>query len=156
MADKRDYYEVLGLQKGASVFEMADVNFLFVSPLNPKHILAYGLLNQALKGISASVFVLFMGQTLHSLWGISLGGLLLLFGGYVLALVLFQLLSICIYMYVKGRERMKVAVTVVCALFLVPVVLAIAQREGMAELAAWLSENTSAYARFILTGEITE
>lgn len=38
-------------------------------------------------------------------------------------------------------------------MFDVPLVLSIANREGMRDLTAWLLENTPAYCRFILTGE---
>ena len=35
-----------GLKSGATFFKMSDVNLLFVSPVSPKTILAYGLIKQ--------------------------------------------------------------------------------------------------------------
>lgn len=41
-------------------------------------------------------------------------------------------------------------------MFNVPMVLHIANREGMYDLVVWLLENKPAYCRFILTGETEE
>ncbi|MDL2219815.1 putative ABC exporter domain-containing protein [Ruminococcaceae bacterium OttesenSCG-928-O06] len=114
-----------GLSTGASVFAMADVNFLFTAPVSPKLVLVDGLLQQAGKSIFASVFILMMGSTLRSVWGVGPTWLLALFVGYVFSLVVFQLVSVVIYMYANGRPGAKRVVAVVAAALLLPTVLAI-------------------------------
>ncbi|MGD9559068.1 MAG: putative ABC exporter domain-containing protein [Oscillospiraceae bacterium] len=113
------------LSTGGSIFDMADANFLFVSPVNPKQILVWGLCRQMVRSLFASVFILMMGNTLNTLWQLGLGALLAIYAGYVVALVLFQLLTVCLYMYTTHRPKIKRWVAPVCLLFLVPTLLAV-------------------------------
>lgn len=114
-----------GLSNGASFFTMADANFLFISPVNDKLVLVYGLGRQALRSLTMSVFILMMGGTLSSIFGVGPGALWALFGGYVVSLILFQMFSVCIYMYANGRPALKKVVVAVCLLALVPTLAAI-------------------------------
>lgn len=114
-----------GVSTGGSLFSMADANFLFGAPVGPKKILGYGILNQAVKSLFASVFILFTGNMLHSTWGIQPGQLAVLFLGYVLMLLISQLVSICLYMIVGGRPQRKKVVGIVCVLLVVPVIVSV-------------------------------
>lgn len=129
------------LSTGSALFSMADAHYLFVGPLSPKLVLGYAILRQAGASIGASFFVLMMGPTLSTFWGIGPGGLLVIFAGYVLSLLSFQILSVCIYMYSKGRPAVKRGVVVACAVLLLPtlITLALPLLRGQALTAAVLS-----------------
>ena len=53
------------LQKGTTFFGMSDVNLLFVSPISPKKILAYGLMKQMGRTLLMMFFFLFYLSLIH-------------------------------------------------------------------------------------------
>ncbi|MFV0529215.1 MAG: putative ABC exporter domain-containing protein [Lachnospiraceae bacterium] len=114
-----------GLEKGASFFDMADVNFLFVSPLNPKGILMYGLARELVRNVLAGFFILFMGAFLKSSFNISFPGLLLLLLFYVIAQLLMQIMAVVIYTYTNQRQTAKKLVIALALAVCVPLLVTI-------------------------------
>lgn len=95
-----------GLSSGSSFFQMSDVNLLFCAPVNPKHILVYGICSQAGKSLLGGVFLLWQGNTFISM-GFTALDLFLFFGGFVLALLLFEFMSLAIYIISNQRKSRK-------------------------------------------------
>jgi hypothetical protein len=110
----------MGLSTGKSIFDMSDVNFMFTAPLNPKHVLTYGLVHEAWQKLVASAFILFQATNLKNFFGIGIAGLMILFVGFLLVMLLFDVLAICIYMYTNQSAKRKNIVRAAIAVFLAP------------------------------------
>lgn len=97
-----------GLSGGDVIFGMNDVNLLFVSPVNPRKTLLYGLIRMAKMAFLAGFFILFQASSLAN-FGIDYGGVLLTFGGFLLSIVVLTTASLLIYSVTNGnvvRKRM--------------------------------------------------
>jgi hypothetical protein len=114
---------VSGLSQGSSLFGMDDVNFLFVSPVNPRSILVYGIFKTAKTMAVTGIFILFQASTLR-MYGIGAGGLLVLYAGYLLTQVSMQFLSLLIYSATNGNKTRRQLVRFVAILIFVPVAAA--------------------------------
>jgi hypothetical protein len=108
-----------GLKSGDVIYNMSDVNFLFVSPLNPRAILVYGAVRMMWTTLLMGFFILFQSSTL-SLFGIGLWGLPVVLLGYILCACLMQLMSLVIYNLTNGRPQRKMVVRVVAVAVFVP------------------------------------
>lgn len=96
-----------GLKNGGTFFKMADVNFLFPSPLNKRSILFYALIQQIWASMLIGIFILFQYTTLHINYNLSFFGLLLIFLVYSLNVFLSQTLGMYIYTFVSDSEKKK-------------------------------------------------
>jgi len=112
-----------GLSKGSDFFGMEDVNLLFVSPINPRTILIYGVVRVMKTVALASIFILFQTYTIGSVFGIGFNGVLIIYAGYVLATAVTQILSMFIYSVTNGKPRGKNFVKILTALLFAPVVI---------------------------------
>lgn len=110
-----------GFSTGSAIFDMPDVNFLFVSPVSAKKVLVYGLLKQAVKSFASALFILMMGSMLKSNWNMGIRELLILFGGYLFLIFTMQILAVCIYMITSAYPKIKTPLKAVFFAFLVPV-----------------------------------
>jgi len=111
-----------GLNSGDKIFDMNDVNLLFVSPVNPRATLLYGVVKMMSIAFLTGFFILFQGNTLALAFGIGLGGVLLILAGFILAVILLQILSLLIYSNTNGnrkRKRLTIAFSVLISLPLV-------------------------------------
>ena len=95
-----------GLSTGDIIFDMSDVNLLFVSPVNPRTILVYGIIRMAKMALWAGFFILFQGNTLR-MFGVGFGALLLLWLGFIVAVSVLQIVSLLIYVLTNGRPARK-------------------------------------------------
>ena len=93
-----------GLASGDVIFDMNDVNLLFVSPVNPRLILLYGIVRMAKTAFLAGFFILFQANTLKVSFGVGIDGLLLILLGFVLAVGVLQILSLVIYSLTNGNR----------------------------------------------------
>ncbi|MDD4346916.1 MAG: putative ABC exporter domain-containing protein, partial [Desulfitobacteriaceae bacterium] len=59
-----------GLASGDAIFDMNDVNLLFVSPVSPRLILMYGLVRMAKMAFLAGFFILFQSSSLSQGFGV--------------------------------------------------------------------------------------
>ena len=116
-----------GLSSGDSIFDMSDVNLIFVSPVNPRATLLYGVIR--LVGVSfwAGFFLLFQGSTLAN-FGIGFGGVFVLFGVFILNMVVLTILSLVIYSVTNGRPFRKMIVRIIAAAVFAPALLFFAVR----------------------------
>ena len=91
------------LQKGTTFFGMSDVNLLFVSPISPKKILAYGLMKQMGRTLLMMFFFLFYGAMMAQTFGIAWKDTAALVMGAAVALFSVQVLSLLIYNFTNGN-----------------------------------------------------
>lgn len=106
------------LQKGTTFFGMSDVNLLFVSPVSPKKILAYGLMKQMGRTLLMMFFFLFYGAMMAQTFGIVWTDTLALVLGVAVALFSVQLLSLLLYNFTNGSPaRMRTAKAVLYVYF---------------------------------------
>ena len=85
-----------GFNKGASLFSMADVNLVFVSPIKPKRALLYGLIQQLGTALLLGFFLLFQYGWLYNIYGIPVGALVVILLGYAFTVFCAQLVSMAL------------------------------------------------------------
>lgn len=110
---------IKGLSSGDTIFEMNDVNLLFVSPVNPRRILLYGIFRMAKTAFLAGFFILFQASSLAN-FGIDYGGVLLTFAGFILSMIVMSIVSLVIYSVTNGKSRRRLAVKLITALLFIP------------------------------------
>lgn len=117
-------FSILAVQKGLSngdvIFDMSDVNLLFVSPVSPRAILMYGIVRMAKMAFLVGFFILFQGSSLGTGFGIGFDAILLILLGFILAVCLLQIISLLIYSLTNGRPSRKRAVRLITALVFLP------------------------------------
>lgn len=96
-----------GLKNGGSFFKMADVNFLFPSPLNKRNVLFYALVQQMGTSLLIGLFILFQYSALHVNYNLSVLGLILIFLCYSLTVFLSQAFAMFVYTYVSDSDRKR-------------------------------------------------
>jgi hypothetical protein len=99
-----------GLAKGDVIFDMNDVNLLFVSPVSSRMILMYGIVRMAKMAFLAGFFILFQSNSLSVSFGVGFDGVLLLLLGFMLAVGVLQILSLLIYSLSNGRPRRQILI----------------------------------------------
>lgn len=124
-----------GISKGASMFTMSDVNFVFTSPVKSVHALLYGLVSQMGTSLLLGFFILFQYSWMKNSYGITFPFLLLVLLGYALAAFCGQLTAMVIYSLTssddKKRSIAKYIIIAVCVGFGAFVVArAVNQKDG--------------------------
>ena len=112
-----------GLSSGNTMFEMEDVNLLFVSPIKPQSILLYGLVQMAKTAFWAGFFLLFQGSTLRNVFGKGFEAILVLFLCFILNTVLMSIVSLVIYNLTNGRPARKRLVWIITAACFAPLLV---------------------------------
>lgn len=108
-----------GLLGGDVIFEMNDVNLLFVSPINPRKILLYGVARMTKTAFFAGFFILFQANT-FAIFGINYAGLLLAFTCFILAMIVMFIASLLIYSTTNGNPLRKRLVKIASVALFVP------------------------------------
>jgi hypothetical protein len=111
-----------GTAEGSTMFDMSDVNLLFVSPVGSRKILMYGLVKALKTAFVIVFFILFQAGTLLR-FGIGYGGVVLVFAGFIMALMLLSIVSMLIYILTNGRPRRKLFAKLIAVLFYVPLAI---------------------------------
>ncbi|MCL2020242.1 MAG: putative ABC exporter domain-containing protein [Oscillospiraceae bacterium] len=115
-------------KNGNKIFEMSDVNLLFVSPLKPQSILLYGVARMMSSSLLAGFFILFQGALMRNVFGIPGSSVLFLTAGFILAVCLTQILTLFIYSLTNGNKKRKsIAKCIIAACFIPMVVIGIMQ-----------------------------
>ncbi|MDL2205559.1 putative ABC exporter domain-containing protein [Eubacteriales bacterium OttesenSCG-928-N13] len=112
-----------GLNSGDTFFEMNDVNMLFVSPVSPRLILGYGLIRALKTAFWGGFFLLFQYNNIARLFDINYGSMWLMLGGYMLVIVVCQMISLLLYSTTNGRPKRKRAVKIGMVILCLPLVL---------------------------------
>ncbi|MDR1663655.1 MAG: putative ABC exporter domain-containing protein, partial [Clostridiales bacterium] len=111
------------LASGGSFFTMPDVNLLFVSPVNPRPILFYGITRLMKSSFIAAVFILYQASTLKTLWGINYAGVWYLMLAYMVCIFTMSVLSVIIYIWSNGNGKRKKIVRLILGLFYAPLII---------------------------------
>lgn len=109
-----------GLSSGDAIFEMNDVNLLFVSPVNPRATLLYGVIRLAGMSFWAGFFILFQGSSL-AIFGVDFAGVLILFATFILNMMVLTLLSLVIYSTTNGKPVRKRIVRIIAVAIFLPI-----------------------------------
>jgi hypothetical protein len=110
-----------GLSGGNAIFGMSDVNLLFVSPVDVRHILLYGVVRMTNISFRAVGIVLFQGPNLVLNYGLGAGGIWLILAGFVLSACFMQSMTLLIYSLTNGRPARKRATLLIVGLVFLPV-----------------------------------
>ncbi len=113
---------IKGTASGDNIFEMNDVNFLFVSPVSSRKVLLYGILRLTKVSFLAGFFILFQTNSL-ALFGIGFDGVLLILLTFMLSVVVLSIASLVIYSLTNGKRLRKWIVKVGLALCFMPLVV---------------------------------
>ena len=111
-----------GLSNGDAIFEMNDVNLLFVSPVNPRKILIYGVIKTAKTAFLAGFFILFQTSSLSN-FGIGFDGVLIVFGCFILSIIVLTIVSLLIYSVSNGNVFRRRIVKIAAAAIVLPLVI---------------------------------
>lgn len=106
------------LKSGTTMFRMSDVNLLFVSPIEPKTIMTYGLVKQTTTTLFGFIFILFYSGMLKEQFNISAGSVVALIVYSVFMLIVIQVLSLLLYSYCNGSAERKNRVRTVIFVYL--------------------------------------
>ncbi|KPU42443.1 hypothetical protein OXPF_42280 [Oxobacter pfennigii] len=109
-----------GLSKGDVIFDMNDVNLLFVSPVNPRLILMYGITRMAKMSFFSGFFILFQGNSLGANFGVGIDAVLLVLFGFIMAVSLLQVVSLMIYSLTNGKPARKLMVKMMAVFAFLP------------------------------------
>lgn len=114
---------ISGLKSGSTFFNMPDVNLLFVSPLRPNLILAYGLVKQMSSLLLMIVFLMLYSPMLMNLFALTPGQVFVMIVGLAVLLVLSQILSMLLYNVINGSpSRRKILSYVIYAVTALPAI----------------------------------
>ena len=94
-----------GFSNGASMFSMADVNLIFVSPFKNTSVLFYGLISQLGRSLTLGLFILYQSALVRSTYGVTFGGLVVVLVGYGLTVFLSQMLAMLIYSLTSSDDK---------------------------------------------------
>jgi len=123
-----------GFARGASMFSMSDVNLLFSSPVSPKKMLFYGLMQQMGTALLTAFLLVFQYSWLHNQYGISFGFLIIILLGYGVTLFCGQLCAVSIYMLTSHVEEKRMAAKtvfmIICGLAAAYILLGLFQNGG--------------------------
>ncbi len=111
-----------GTSNGNAIFEMSDVNFLFVSPISQRKILLYGIVRLVKASLLAGIFILFQSATLMN-FGVHADGMLLIFLSFALCTLSLVIASMFMYNFTNGNRIRKKAVKLIAFLLYVPLLI---------------------------------
>ncbi len=103
-------FVMTGLSTGSTLFNMADVGLLFVSPISSRKILLYGLIKQLGTTALTSVFIIFQTNTIKLSFGLNGGSIIAIFLIYAMILFHGQIVSIAVYIFTNGNPFRKTIV----------------------------------------------
>ena len=146
-----------GLTSGDTIFDMNDVNFLFVSPVPQGRILLYGISRLAKGSFLACFFILFQSATLRQ-FGIDGGGMVLLLLAAMIGVIASTILSLILYILTNGSPRKKQTVRILAILTFVPLAAVLASaylKSGDAPAALGIAVASPALAAVPVAGWLT-
>lgn len=98
------------LQNGTTFFHMSDVTYLFVAPISPKKILAYGMTKQMGGTLFTVVFFVFYGAVAVKQFGVDWCFIALMLLGVAAALFLVQVTGLLFYTFTNGHPARSRAI----------------------------------------------
>ncbi|MDP4183279.1 MAG: putative ABC exporter domain-containing protein [Bacillota bacterium] len=86
-----------GINSGSSFFRLADVNFVFTSPISPKHVLLYGFIKQFFKTFIMLLFMSFQIPNLKNNFPINSVGVIIIYASTFFLFFTMPLIGMLIY-----------------------------------------------------------
>lgn len=102
-----------GFSNGASMFSMADVNLIFVSPFKNTKVLFYGLLSQLGRSLTLGLFILYQSALVRGTYGVGYEAIIYIFIGYGMTVFLSQMVAMLIYSLTSSDDRKCFAAKVI-------------------------------------------
>lgn len=96
-----------GFDSGSTLFTLSDVNMIFTAPVGSRSVLFYGLCQQLGTSLLMGLFLLFQYSWMHQLYGVGIGGLLLIVLGYALTIFAAQITALLLYILTSGNSSRK-------------------------------------------------
>ena len=96
-----------GLSRGSTLFNMADVGLLFVTPISSVKILFYGLVKQMGTTLLASFFIIFQLGNIKANFDVSNKEIIFLFVFYTILVFYTHILSMAIYIFTNYSQKRK-------------------------------------------------
>ncbi len=96
-----------GISKGASLFSMSDVNFIFSSPVRPISALIYGLVQQMGTSLLLGFFILFQYANIRNHYGKGFDFLITVFILYAIVSFCGQLTAMVIYILTSSDNKKR-------------------------------------------------
>jgi hypothetical protein len=109
-----------GLSSGSTIFDMSDVNLLFVSPISSRRALAYGIARMIRTALLMSIFILFQASTFRNLFGLDYGAVVITLGVFMLSVIFLSALALVVYATTNSRPRRQLAVRLAAVAIFVP------------------------------------
>lgn len=104
---------ITGLSSGSTLFNMADVGLLFVSPISSQKILIYGLIKQMGMTLLSAIFILYQVPTIKKSFGLGMETIVYLLIIYAIIIFFTQLIAIATYILTNGNSFRKKIVKIV-------------------------------------------
>ncbi len=132
-----------GFKTGASMFSMADVNFVFPAPFRQRNVLFYGLFQQMGTSLLLGLFLLFQYSWMHNVYNITLPMLLVILLGYAVTVFFGQITAMVLYTFTSADDRRRIVFKAVfyalAGCFLLYIVIS-----GLADKVQFLSRAAAA------------
>lgn len=112
-----------GVKKGSDIFLMADVNFLFTSPMKPQSVLLFRLTFQMLAVVTGSLYLLFQIPNMVLNLDVPLEACLIIYVAFLVLLVYQKLFSVGTYTITATHPKTRK--------FVVPILIGIAVLTGV-------------------------
>lgn len=94
-----------GLKRGAALFSMADVNYVFVSPIPSHKVLFYGMIQTIPQYLITGIFILFQYVNVQRFYDVNIGGLFLLYLCY--NGVIFAVQPLIMFLFTRTHDDEK-------------------------------------------------
>lgn len=94
-----------GFLNGASMFSMADANFLFTAPKKPQSVLTFGLFSQLGRSLMLGVFILYQYSWVHDTYGVGFKEIIAVLVGYAAVAFLSQMLAMLLYSLTSASDK---------------------------------------------------
>ena len=107
-----------GFHSGGTMFSMADVNLIFLSPIKPFKILMHGMLSRLGSSLFIGLAFIYQFSLLRSYYPITAKDMIIFVAGYAAVLFISQLAGMLIYFFTCGKmSKIKKAKAVITALY---------------------------------------
>ena len=94
-----------GFQSGGTMFSMADVNLLFLSPVNPVSVLFHGMLSRLGSSMWMALAFVYQFALLRSYYPVTAPVMLTAVAGYGAVVFLSQLAGMLVYFFTCGQQK---------------------------------------------------
>lgn len=94
-------------KNGTSIFNMADVNFLFCAPMKPQTVLLFKTLLQMGLTLVSSIYLAFQIPNLVLNLGLPIGTVILAFAVLIITIIISKLVTVCAYTVVATHPRLR-------------------------------------------------